>query len=82
MVWDGVVLFYSERHLYHSGGRGEEIRGVETAGRVMVVSWDDGVAVEIQISGVWSLLPGLKKGHALDSVLFLPLLETSHFQGL
>jgi hypothetical protein len=21
----GVVLFYSERHLYHSGGRGEEI---------------------------------------------------------
>ena len=62
--WGSTV--YSEPHLYHSGGSGEEIRGVETTGRVMVVSWDDGVAVEIQISGVWSLLPGLKKGHVLD----------------
>jgi hypothetical protein len=47
-----------------------------------MLSLDDGVAVEIRISGVGSLLPGLERGHVLDSVPFLPLLETSHFQGL
>ena len=50
--------------------------------RVMVVSRDDGVAVEIQISGAGSLLPGMARGHVLDSVPFLPLLETSDFQEL
>jgi hypothetical protein len=50
--------------------------------RVVVVSRDGGVAVEMQISGVGSLLPGMERGHVFDSVPFLPLLETSDFQDL
>ncbi len=67
MIWNRVVTFSSERHLHHPGGSVVEIRGIETAWWVVVISKYDGAAVEIEIRRIEGLLPSLKRRHEVEA---------------
>lgn len=69
MIWDRVLTFSSERHLHHSGCSSVEVRGIETAWRVVVISKHDGAAVEIEVRRIESLLPSLERRHGMEAEL-------------
>jgi hypothetical protein len=49
VVGDRVIWFSSERHLHHSGGSLVGIRGISATRWIMVVTENNGAAVEVQV---------------------------------